>query len=312
VTRASRPTVVLTGLLALLAAPAQAQAPAPAPAQLSPELARQLAQAAVTPQGADEMSAFGARLSPADAGALLREMRDLTQQALTASRAAEQAATVAEVKAGADRVFQLIWGMPSGMASGGAAEAPYPGWKEQWQVTGAEFDPAFIQRYGTQPPRITDPRQLGVIGRGRAVRGRLREIAREGSRAPAAQRTAAENAIASLNNTIGWMYMTTGLKGREVQPRVSLTHVWDAPVEFWNSTADTGWFFEVEAQAFNILKTDYGTELAEARQHAAGLSELLQKVINGTGTGAGAEPRVMTGGLNAAIAEAARAGLPTS
>jgi hypothetical protein len=304
---AARPAMVVAGLLAMLAAPAGAQ-------QTEPDLARQLARAAANPVGADSRATFGAQLPLADAAALLREMREMTRDALRATRAAEQAGTVAEVRTAADRAYTLIWGMPSGMAAGGAAEAPYPGWKEQWQVTGGEFSPSFAARYGTEAPRITDPRQLGVLGRGRAVRNRLVEIAREGSRAPAAQRTAAEDVIASLNNTIGWMYLTEGFKGREAQPRVSLTHVWDAPPEFWNSAADTGWFFEVEAQASNILRTDYGTDVAEARTHLQALSELLAKVLRGVDADGNGriEARPMEGGLDAAFAAAAAAGLPVN
>ena len=74
----------------------------------------------------------------------------------------------------------------------------------------------------------------------------------------------ADRALASLNNVIGWTYMTTGIKVREIQPRVSLTHLWDAPREFWHSTAVTGWLAEAYAQAVNILKTDYEDDVAEA------------------------------------------------
>ena len=61
-------------------------------------------------------------------------------------------------------------------------------------------------------------------------------------------------------------YVTGGLKGTEVQPRISLTHVWDAPPEFWNSSADTGWMAEAYPQAINILRTDYAGDVAEARR----------------------------------------------
>lgn len=296
---------VLAGALALLAA-----GPARAQGEETP-LAQRMARSALSPSGADPVSRFGAQLSDADAGALLGEMRQLVEQALTASRAAEQAGSVAEVKAAADRVFQAVWGMPSGLlADGAAADVPWPGWKERWQVTGAEFDPKFIERYGTQPPQVTDPRRLGVAGRGRAVRGRLAQLAGAPA-APAARVAAAQNTAAALNNVIGWTYVTIGFKVREVQPRISLTHVWDAPVEFWNSTADTGWLYEAQSQAINILKTDYAGDLAEARAHAAAMSELLARVLNGVdadGNGT-VQTEVMEGGLNAALREAALAGL---
>jgi hypothetical protein len=110
---------------------------------------------------------------------------------------------------------------------------------------------------------------------------------------------------------IGWTYITTGLKVREVQPRISLTHVWDAPPAFWNSTADTGWLYEVQAQAINILKTNYGNDVEEARRHAADLVNLIDRVITGVNANENGriESIVMEGGLDAALAEGARAGL---
>jgi hypothetical protein len=135
------------------------------------------------------MSKFGTRLSRADARALLGEMRELTEQALATSRAAEQAASVADVKAGADRVLQTVWGAASGRGTGeAAAEVNVPGWKERWQVTGAEFDSGYARRLGTLPPKLTDPRQLGVMGRGRAVRGGW-------SRSPAASSAARRRSV---------------------------------------------------------------------------------------------------------------------
>jgi hypothetical protein len=258
------------------------------------------------------MSKFGADLTPAEAGALLLEMRQLTELAVAASRAAEQAQSVAEVKAGAERVLHAIWGLPSGHAPGdGAGEVEVHGWKEQWQVTGGEFDPAFVKRYGAEPPRITDPRRLGIVGRGRAVRGYLDQVTGNTSKAAPERRTAATGLAASLGNVVGWMYVTTGFKGKEVQPRISLTYVWDAPSAFWQSSADTGWLHDAYAQAVNILKVDYAGDTAEARRHAADLTTLLQRVIDGVdadGDGA-AEAKMMEGGLKAALGVAAQAGL---
>jgi hypothetical protein len=87
--------------------------------------------------------------------------------------------------------------------------------------------------------------------------------------------------------------------------------VWDAPAEFWQSSADTGWLDEVFAQAANILKTDYANDVAEARRHAAGMSELLQKVLSGVDADKDGkvEPKMMEGGLNAALEAAGRGGL---
>lgn len=300
------PLAVLAALVALLAAsPARAQNPETSPRE------RNVEDAVIEP-GPMPMSNFGTRLSHAEAGALLREMRQLTEQALATSRAAEQAPGVAEVKAGAEQVLQAIWGLPSGRPAGdGAGAIRAHGWKERWQVTGAEFDTAFAARLGVEPPKITDPRKLGIMGRGRAVRGRLQQITGGALESPATQRTAAEQVVASLNNVIGWTYITAGLKVQEVQPRISLTYLWDAPAEFWNSTADTGWLDEVYSQAVNILKTDYAGDVAEARRHAADMTVLLQKVLNGidADSSGAVEPKMMEGGLNAALRAAGQAGL---
>jgi hypothetical protein len=257
------------------------------------------------------MSDFGKSLTAADAGTLLAEIGDLADQALAASRAAESASSVAEVKAGASRVVQAVWGLPTGASGAEASEVERLGWKERWQVSGSEFDPNFVKRLGSQPPRITDPRELGMVGRGRAVRGFLEELVEGEAATTGAQREAAAAVLASLNDVIGWTHITRGYKGREVQPRISLTYVWDAPPAFWNSTADTGWLFEAEAQAINILKTDYGTDVAEARKHAAGMTELLQRVKDGVDANrnGSVEAVRMEGGLNAALSEAPRAGL---
>lgn len=301
------------GAVALLAcAPAEAQAQTQNRA--NPETTprdRATADAPVE-TGMLRLSKYGADLSDAEAMALLGEMRSMTEQALAVTRAAEQAASVAEVKSAANRVFELAWGQPSGVAPTDPTGAVTSlGWKEHWQVTGEEFHPAFIQRLGTKPPTITDPRQLGVMGRGRAVRGRLEETSRGSSLALLSQDTPAEAALVSLNNVIGWMYVTGGLKGREVQPRISLTHVWDAPTQFWNSSADTGWMPEAYSQAINILRTDYAGDVAEARRHAAGLTELLTKVLNGVDADRNGtvEPRPMEGGIAAALNAASRSTL---
>jgi hypothetical protein len=257
------------------------------------------------------MSKFGTTLSKAEARALLGEMQQLTEQALATSRAAENAGSVAEIKSAADKVLQTVWGASTGRGEGDASEIRVPGWKERWQVTGGEWAPSYAKRLGTAAPKITDPRQLGMMGRGRAVRGRLTQLAGGASTSPTADKTAVEKVVASLNNVIGWTYVSEGLKGNEMQPRISLTYVWDAPAEFWQSNADTGWLDEVFAQAVNILKTDYGTDVAEARRHAAGMSELLQKVLNGVDADKNGtvEQKMMEGGLNAALRAAGQAGL---
>ena len=237
-------------------------------------------------------------------------MQQLTQQALATSRSAEKASSVAEVKNAAGKVIQMVWGTATARGEGNTAELSVPGWKERWQVTGAEWSPSYAKRLGTAQPKITDPRQLGVMGRGRAVRGRLTKIIYD-STAAAPVRESAKQVYASINDVIGWTYIGEGLKGNEMQPRISLTYMWDAPPEFWQSDADTGWLDAVFAQASNILKTDYGTDVGEARKHAAGMSELLQRVLNGVDADKNGtiEPKMMEGGLNAAVRAAGKDGI---
>jgi hypothetical protein len=254
-------------------------------------------------------STFGANLERSDARKLLGEMQQLTQQALETSRSAEKASSVADVKAAAGKVIQMVWGSAAARGDGNTAELTVPGWKERWQVTGAEWSPSYAKRLGTAQPKITDPRQLGVMGRGRAVRGRLTHFVFDSAASPA--REQAKQVFASINNVIGWTYIGEGLKGNEMQPRISLTYMWDAPPEFWQPDADTGWLDAVFAQASNILKTDYGTDVAEARKHAAGMTELLQRVLNGVDADKNGtiEPKMMEGGLNAAVRAAGKDGI---
>lgn len=296
---------MLPGLAMLLVATpaaAQTQGGAPAPATA--------ADSAKEP-GLHPKSAFGTTLSRAEARALLGEMQQLTRQALARSRAAERAASVAEVKAAAGDVLQAVWGSAAARGEGNVAEIRVPGWKERWQVNGGEWAASYAKRLGTAPPKITDPHQLGVMGRGRAVRGRLMHIDADRPIGSPADTGVRAQVVASISNVIGWTYMSEGLKGNEMQPRVSLTYLWDAPAEFWQSSADTGWLDEVFAQAVNILKTDYGTDVAEARKHAAGMSELLEKVLNGVDADKNGtvEPKMMEGGLNAALRVAGKDGL---
>jgi hypothetical protein len=255
------------------------------------------------------ISAFGTGLTDAQAVTLLREMRQATEQLLAASRAAEQASSVDQVKTVANQAVEAVWGIPTGIAPGTpAAAVRVPGWKERWQVSGSELpDSGWLKRNGTLPPTITDPRKLGIMGRGLAVRGKLESASRGSSLALLSQPTPADASLASLNNVIGWTYISYGRKG-EWQPRPSLTHVWDAPAEFWNSSADTGWLEEVYSQGVNILKTDYAGDVALARRHAAGMTQILQRVLMGmdadrNGT---VEAKPMEGGLVAALAAATR------
>lgn len=298
-------------LVALVAAsPAAAQTAKTAQTETHAATASAAAKPPAKEASRNPKSVFGASLTKAEARALLGEMQQITEQALATSRAAEQAATVAEVKTAAGKVLQAVWGSATAPGDGNTAEISVPGWKERWQVTGAEWSPSYAKRLGTLPPKITDPRQLGVMGRGRAVRGRMWTLTRPGTPTTLADTVGAGQVSASVSNVVGWTYVGEGLKGNEMQPRISLTYLWDAPDEFWQSTSDTGWMDEVFAQASNILKTDYGTDVAEARKHAAGMSELLQKVLNGVDADKNGtvEPRMMEGGLNAAVRAAGTEG----
>ena len=238
-----------------------------------------------------------------DVGGYILQMHDLAQQALASSRAAEEAASVADVKRRTDEVFAAVWGVPSGLVGESAQGAEYAhGWKTRWQVTFSDFDSLFAARYGSIPPEITDPVQLGIVGRGRYVRAQI-ETMLAAEQGAAAVGTHGPHVVASINNVIGWMKMDDGVTKGERQPRVDLTREWDSPIEFWMSTADTGWLFEVFAQASNILKTDYEGDLAAAQAHAADMTGLIEKALNGVdanGNGS-VEPAKMEGGLSTAL-----------
>ncbi len=256
------------------------------------------------------VGAAQAQAPQADLAAHLQGIRQLADEALAASRAAQQAGTVADVKRHADAVFAAVWGVPSGLAGEARGAEAAHGWKTQWQVDGSEFDPAMAERYGTLPPAIGDPAKLGIVGRGRHARKQL-EALMEDAGASDAGRLHAGHVVASLNNVIGWMKIDDGVTKAERQPRVDLTREWDAPSAFWLSTADTGWLFEVYAQALNLLKTDYEGDVATARRHAADMTALLEKALNGVdanGNGS-VEPVMMEGGLTTAFQHAGLAGL---
>jgi hypothetical protein len=245
-------------------------------------------------------------------GPHLQELIDLAEEALEASRAAEQAQSVQDVKAGADAVFEAVWGLSSGLAADGARGASAQhGWTERWQTSPAAFDSAFAARLGTAGPEIDDPQQLGLMGRGRFVRGQFAVAPDSAGPETPGARYSHMPIVASLNNAIGWMRLDNGITKGELQPRIDLTYQWDAPIEFWQSSADTGWLQEAYAQAVNILKTDYDGDVAMARDHAAGMTQLLEKVLDGVDANDNGrvEPIMMEGGLRLALQEAQAAGL---
>lgn len=250
-----------------------------------------------------------AQVPGTEVGEHLKAIQQLADEALQASEAAEAAATVEEVKRYADRVYTTVWGIPSGLVDGHTGAERVHGWKTRWQVTGAEFDSAYAARYGTKPPEITDPAQLGIVGRARYVRALLQGTLDEGT-ASEAERRAATRVITSLNNVIGWMVIDRGFTKGEWQPRVDLTREWDAPMAFWQSTADTGWLHQAAAQALNILKSAYGSDVPLAREHARAMTRLIQQYVDGIDANddGRVEPVKMEGGLAAALQQAEAAG----
>ncbi len=226
-----------------------------------------------------------------------------THEALEASKKAEKSSSVAAVKAQTDRVFEAMWGVPSGIAEAGASGAVAThGWKTRWQSDTTDFKLETPEKFGTEPAQITDPSKLGIIGSGRRARKLIWADSMNAN-------PHYNHVVASLSNIVGWMRMDYA-PARGGMPRVDLTYQWDAPSAFWQSTADTGWIFEVYVQAMNILKTNYGNDLASARKHAADLTVLLEKVMLGEdadGNGA-VEPKAMEGGLNTAMQHARLAG----
>ena len=259
---------------------------------------------------AQEIEPFAEDIEEGNLGTYLQEIEQLTRDALEASRQAEEASSVAEVKEQADQVFRAVWGQPSGLLEGGArGAANVHGWRTRWQTDATEFDSTFVARYGSEPPDVQAPQQLGIMGRGRHVR-KLLLLSLDDENASAMERLKTRRVLASLNNVIGWMKMDDGVTKGELQPRVDLTREWDSPSRFWNTTADTGWLLEAFSQALNILKTDYEGDVDVAREHAAGMTQLLERSLQGVDENDNGtiEPRKMEGGINLVLQEAQDAG----
>ncbi len=234
-------------------------------------------------------------------GSYLQEIDDLLLQAHAASTSAADATDIQEIKAQAEIITKIIWGSPTGLLhQKGAAEIH--GWKTRWQTDGTEFDEAHFERHGSDPPLVPDPRELGIMGRGRAIMELLVDTQNEAH---------ADHVINSLSNVIGWMRLSDGVTKGERQPRIDLTHVWDAPSRFWNTSADTGWILEAYAQALNILKTNYQGNLDMARDHASAMVTILEKCRSGQDENEDGtiEPIMMEGGIDTAIQHAQYWGL---
>jgi hypothetical protein len=233
----------------------------------------------------------------------LKAIDQLAVEALAASRKAETAATVAEVKRHTDIVFSSIWGISSGLADGATGAEKVHDWKSRWQSDTDDFELETPEKFGVLPAAVTDPALMGIVGRGRYVRDLIKVEAEAG-------KAHFQHTLAALNNVIGWQRMDYA-PARGGMPRVDLTSQWDAPTEFWLSTADTGWIFDAYSQAVNILKTSYGDDIGSARQHAVGMTQLLEKVragmdANGNST---VEPTMMEGGIDTALQHARMAGI---
>lgn len=222
-------------------------------------------------------------------------------RALQASKEAMMAGSVAEVKRHVDVVFEAVWGIPAGLAEGSGAVATHD-WKTRWQSDTTDFELETPEKFGVEPPRITDPSKLGIVGNGRHVRKLLWADSLNTN-------AHYDHIISSLSNVIGWMRMDYA-PARGGMPRVDLTYKWDAPTEFWLSTADTGWIFEVYTQAENILRTNYGDDLAEAKKHASDLTMLIEKTMSGfdANNNGNIEPVAMEGGMDTALQHARLAG----
>ena len=195
------------------------------------------------------------------------------QRASVLAEEASLATSIDEVKTKTDTLFTEIWGISSGLTHqhGGANTH---GWKTRWQAQFTEFDPAYGERYGDLPIEITDASELGIVGRGRLTR---RVIA---AGDPVSLSEPLGKLLIGLNNVIGWMRLDDGVTKAERQPRIDLTYLWDIDKSFWQSDADTGWIFVAQAQALNILKSNY-SDLEVAKQHASDLANIIDRCLVG-------------------------------
>ena len=234
----------------------------------------------------------------------LDAIHSMTQQAIEASQAAEGAGNLDDLKAHTDKVFEIVWGKPSGIGDGSTSGAVFShDWKTRWQSDVDDFELETPEKFGVEPAAYLDPNDMGIVGRGRYVR-KLLWAKREAEENPHL-----DHVINGLSNVIGWQRIDYA-PARGGMPRVDLTYKWDMPSEFWQSTADTGWIHEAYSQAVNILKTNYGNDLAEAKKHAADLTRLLEKSISGVdaNNNGNIEPVEMEAGLETAVQHAKLAG----
>jgi hypothetical protein len=227
-----------------------------------------------------QVQQFTPVVSPNDQGEIgghLAALQTSLQAARKSALDATQASSLAALKHYVDEVFAAVWGHGSELTVGSGAVRQL-GWRERWQTSYTHFDAAFVERYGRAPAQVTDPAELGVLGRERYARHQIL------SQLNTHENSSHGRLLAGLNNVIGWQRLDDGVTKAERQPRIDLTYLWDAEQDFWRSEADTGWLFTVAAQAINILKTDYDNDLTLAQTHARSLILLLDRCINDVDT----------------------------
>jgi len=221
--------------------------------------------------------------TPEEIGEYLKDIYRLAEEIREEIHLAANAETVEEVKEHAAKIYELIMGVSSS-DTGGAL-----GWEDRWYPQSFEVP--------------------GFDAKARYVR-ELIQVLIDDPNTPEEVKIHGSFVIQSINNVIGWMIHGTGRKSGTLQPRLNLTYVWDAPTEFWLSTADTGWIHEVTAQATNIVRVNYGDDVEEARKHAADMIPLMERVFEGDETDVDTLywPYMMRGGLEVVMMHAKQAG----
>lgn len=216
-------------------------------------------------------------------GAYLNDIYRIAEEIREEINLAATADTVEEIKEHAEHVYELIMGVPSG-GTGSTL-----GWEERWYPQSADVP--------------------GLDAKARYVRELIQVLVDDPNSSDEVQ-LHGSFVVQSLNNVVGWMIHGTGRKSGTLQPRLNLTYVWDAPTEFWLSSADTGWVHEVSAQASNIIRVNYGDDVEEARKHAEAMIPLMERVFEGAETDADTLfwPYMMRGGLEVVMQHGKQAG----
>lgn len=221
--------------------------------------------------------------TPEEIGEYLRDIYRIAEEIREEIHLAANAETVEEIKEHSAKIYELIMGVPSSDTAGAL------GWEDRWYPQSADVP--------------------GFDAKARYVR-ELIQVLIDDPDTPDEVKLHGSFVIQSINNVIGWMIHGTGRKAGTLQPRLNLTYVWDAPTEFWLSTADTGWIHEISAQATNIVRVNYGDDIEEARKHAADMIPLMDRVFEGDETDVDTLywPYMMRGGLEVVMMHAKQAG----